>query len=331
MQAGRLKSGLKITAVVLLASGLTAYGDVVNLTIDSSVSTVNGYSTDGNTAGSYGVLNGAAFVQAGIAPSGTGVIDSFLRVSTNSTFEQGYNTSARPKNSDPGTIDDDNASGNFTRDLPLNAVPIFTCGIANFNTADSGCASGTSYYQFELDINQQGSDPLLTLTRLAIYDLPQAGATIDKSSFPAGTQLAATGTDPFGAGVGTKLYDSGQGNQVLLNYDLEPGSGKGDAFVYVPVVSGLAANSYIYLYSEFGAPGVNDTTDANGCTGDPTMNQPTTCGNGVQAVQGNNDGYEEWAVTSSVLAPAVPEPASMILLGTAFMLSMKLLRKKVQA
>ena len=48
--------------------------------------------------GSSGAINGAEFVQFDARPTGTGVIDSFVRVQAlgNTSSEQGYNTSARP-------------------------------------------------------------------------------------------------------------------------------------------------------------------------------------------------------------------------------------------
>jgi hypothetical protein len=76
----------------------------------------------------------------------------------------------------------------------------------------------------------------------------------------------------------------GIANGVLLNYDLNPGSGAGDMFFDVPtsLFAGVSGQ-YVLLYSQFGTP-------------------PGT--------YRSNDGFEEWAVISGA---AVPEPSSPLL------------------
>src|SRR3989442_1746946 len=65
---------------------------------------------DLTTAGSSGTLNGALFQQTDPIPTGTGVIDSFVRVSAaNQDIEQGYNTDGRP------VAYDEITDPNFTR------------------------------------------------------------------------------------------------------------------------------------------------------------------------------------------------------------------------
>src|SRR5262245_57271593 len=54
---------------------------------------------DLTTRGSFGSINGADFLQFDPKPTGTGVINSFVRLQTSNakaSVEQGYNTSARP-------------------------------------------------------------------------------------------------------------------------------------------------------------------------------------------------------------------------------------------
>src|SRR5690349_20727077 len=71
-------------------------------------------------------------------PTGTGFIDSFLRIQQN-TWEQGYNTSTRPLEEDNHAKTDPN----FTRDLMLTEV----------GTKDL-FGTGTLYREFFLDINE---------------------------------------------------------------------------------------------------------------------------------------------------------------------------------
>src|SRR3954470_1821463 len=103
------------------------------------------------TSGGSGTFNGAIFTTTTTQPTGTGVIDSFLRLQNTGT-EQGYNTSARPVEFDQKT------DPNFTRDLLLSSVPV-----VNIN--------GTAYRQFLLDINEQHNTAghLLSLDKLQLF------------------------------------------------------------------------------------------------------------------------------------------------------------------
>jgi hypothetical protein len=98
---------------------------------------------------------------------------------------------------------------------------------------------GVNYYQFLLDINQTGTDPLLSLDKLQIFTSTtanQSGSTL----------------------TGTKVYDLGA-NVVELNYNLNTGSGSGDMFLYVPTsLFAGAVGDNIYLFSEFGIPNNNN-------------------------------------------------------------------------
>ena len=170
------------------------------------------------TAGGTGTINGAIFQTSDNQSTGTGVIQSFVRVQDNGIAD-GYNTSARP------VFYDENTSPTFTRDLQLAFVPIVNIG-------------GVNYREFLLDINQQNSSPLLSLDKIQIY----VSAT--------GNQSGAIGT------FGTKVYDldTGTDSTILLNYSLNNGSGSGDMFAYIPNAVFAGAN-YVTLYSMFGARG----------------------------------------------------------------------------
>ena len=179
------------------------------------------------TAGGTGTLNGAIFTTTDSQSTGTGVIQSFVRMGSNELIEQGYNTSARP------LFYDENNSPNFTRDLPLSAVPIVTIG-------------GLQYREFLLDINQTGADPFLSLDKIQIF--------VQSSGGRSGAITGAAFTN--------KVYDLdfGTDNGILLDYSDNSGSGSGDMFAYIRNDL-FVGGSYVYLYSMFGQTAPHGNND----------------------------------------------------------------------
>ncbi len=211
---------------------------------------------DLTTAGSSGTRNGALFETNTVQPTGSGVIHSFVRISSNDAVEQGYNTDGRPLQYD------ENNSATFTRSLPVADLQIVTKG-------------GVDYYAFLLDINQKNSagDSLLNLNDLQVY----RGDAPDLLGFTPGTGFGAHSTLVYNIDVGPD-GDSG----LLMDYNLNSGSGSGDVWAFIPTAKFTGTNPYVYLYSKFGVPNPN------------------------------NDGYEEWAAVVGVHTPsAVPLPASL--------------------
>ena len=210
-----------------------------------------------------GTINGGIYSTTLYQAAGSGTIHSFVRISTNQTSVEGVNTSDRPLNFD------ENNSPTFTKDLLLADVAIVNVG-------------GTDYRLFQLDINQQGADPLISLDEVQIFQGTAAG--MNGTSFVGGVLDLTGGTE-------TLVYrmDAGSDSTVLLNYNFNAGSGVGD-------MSLLIANSlfdptkgdYVYLYSHLGGQGGS---------------------------YGNNDGYEEWNTLKGGTPVRVPEPASLMLLG----------------
>jgi hypothetical protein len=172
--------------------------------------------------GSAGMANGAILQQCDAQPTGTGVIQSFVRVQATGV-EQGYNTDARPLQFD------ENKSPQFTRSLPFANVPTVT-------------VNGVAYRQFLLDINQKSSSPLLSLDELRVY----VGTAPNLTGYAADHTLA--GMSP--------LFDlDGAGDvTVKMDYRLNSGSGSGDVFVLIPDAdfATAPAGGFLYLYSKFG-------------------------------------------------------------------------------
>lgn len=186
-------------------------------------------SLDLTTSSSSGYLDGGYFTTSNEQPTGTGKINSFVRLQTNQNIEQGYNTSGRP------LVYDENNSPQFTRDLLLSDVPVVT--LKNQNNVL------TPYRQFLLDINQTNcaknktscDGNLLSLDSLNIY-LGNTGGLTKSNPNDLGTSVFKLTSD-----------------NIKLNYSLNHGSGSGDMFAYIPDSLFTGPNKYVYLYSKFGA------------------------------------------------------------------------------
>ncbi len=150
---------------------------------------------------------------------------------------------------------------------------------------------GTNYYEFVLDINESvgNGDNFISLDEVQLFQSTIPNQSVE--TFSGGTQFNGGLVDL----VGTLIYrlDAGEDNVVLLDYSFNSGSGSGDMNMYIPV-SAFGAGDYVYLYSEFGAEGVVGERN-----------------------YGQSDGFEEW--THHEAETQVPEPATMVLLGTGLL------------
>ena len=178
------------------------------------------------TATTSCAINGGIFSVYEVHPSGTGVIDSFLRVQAKGT-EQGYNTSYRAVQFDEKT------DPNFTRDLLLSEVGTTTI-------------DGILYAIFYLDINEPASDKteVLTLDELEIFT----------GSSPLRTGYVGIANTPSGSLPGTtKIYDlDAFGDSFIqLSYNrIDHGSGSSDMVFYLPF--SFFTGQYVNLFSQFG-------------------------------------------------------------------------------
>jgi len=238
----------RLAALAAAAVAVTALGGS-KVQAETVLNLTDGPFPDGGT------INGAIYTTNVQRPTGSGVIDSFVRIQTNNPVEKGYNTDGRPLQFD------ENNSATFTHSLDKNDLQSTNIG-------------GVDYYQFLLDINQNNSGPtdhLLNLNEVEIY----LGDAPNLLGFTPGSGFGIHSTSVYD-------IDAVSDNGVLLDYNLNSGSGSGDMYLFVKTSLFAGANKWVYLYSSFGVP------------------------------MENNDGYEEWAARIGPnTPPAVPLPASV--------------------
>jgi len=213
-------------------------------------------------------INGAIFeVFNPTDPSGSGLFDAFVRLSSNKLVIQGYNTSYRPLQFE------ENNSGTFTKSALLSAVPQF-----NIN--------GVIYREFQLDINQNTPIPSRyeTLDNVELYESDSTLGFLCGYPFDGSVTCGSNNS-------GTMVYgmDVGEDNFMVLDYTNNTGSGKRDLKLLVPnnlfnqsqacVYGGAGCTTDVTLYSKFGG-------DSDPLNGNPLLQVP----------HGNNDGFEEWGV-----------------------------------
>lgn len=184
------------------------------------ICTTVGYATVVDLTGSNdsGTINDAQFVFTTPQPTGTGVIQPFLRVE-NTPIEQGYNTSG-------GTPFDDKA-GPWTHNLTFGDLQ---------NTEVT--LGGVSYFKLLLDVNEPGGKrSLISLDQLQFYTSSIGGQTTSNV-----------------ASLGTLRYTFGSGDSVILDASRNHGSGSGDMYAYIPTsdFAGTKTNDFVYLYAHFG-------------------------------------------------------------------------------
>jgi hypothetical protein len=161
--------------------------------------------------------------------------------------------------------------------------------------------NGMAYYEFLLDVSESGTsqwyDPLISLSDLKI-------CTSNSGTKSSSDGCSSAGTQKYSLDGTTSTSD----HAVLL--DANENAGKpADLFVYIPVSTlGAPSNStYVYLWSQFGLPEVHDVYKF-----------------------GNDGGAEVWKIrdTTPPFVSAVPEPASVFLLGTGLLIGAAFLRKR---
>ena len=277
-------------------------------------------SSSGVPVGSPAVLNGGIFSTPDIANSlgkgtivGTGVFQPFVRIQEGGTgsgngVEQGFNTNGTGRYLD----NHDKGDTNWNHAIKLSEV-------------GQVCLSGGAcYYEFLLDINEQGNDK-------------NAGLSLDEFKLftaASGTLTEVTGTDDtkgynpllniMGANLRYDMDGVGGGDaSILMDYANYSGSGNGvDLQVLVPVLNfaNAGANDFVYLFSKFGVTG--NTCNIN----NPNHQTCVTPGGGtISSKAGSLDfsqdaGFEEWSMRkqAQVPLPGVPLLIGIALAGLAF-------------
>jgi hypothetical protein len=228
----------------------------------------------GNTVSGTGD-NGTGFIvqqDGGIKPTGTGFIDSFVRIQQTGN-EQGFNSSL--------STPLDTKAGNFTHAIQLADVGTVTI-------------AGKDYLTFALDINQN-SNNLLSLNQIQLFaSSGDLGNTATSGQYVSGNNapvlsFGANAVELFRLNGTTTVGTGNPGTEILMDYTLGNGSGSGDMRLFIevtPLIAALPSTTYLTLYSQFGT------------------------GPGTQA--SNDGFEEWWTISSSPGPnAAVPEPASV--------------------
>ena len=193
-------------ALILGMAASTVQATVVDLTTNNS-----GTISDGT--------NTVTFVFDKLQPSGSGVLDPFVRIQNDGT-EQGYNTTQGNAAAYPF----DEKHGSFTHDVLFSSLQLID-----------------GFYNFVLDIAEGGNAPesLLSLDGLRFYAATTGGQD----------------TTVLGD-LGDLLWDMDGDENSYVKLDGNPGNGVSDMLMKVPEIVFAGVNSgttpYFILWSQFG-------------------------------------------------------------------------------
>ena len=197
-----LFAGTVASACITLSAGAARAVIVLNVT-PSTPTSLTGTAI---TGGTFIVDN------TDLQPTGTGVIDSFLRIQATGQ-ERGYNTSVGK------VLDDKPPVGQFTRAIQLEDIPVVTIG-------------GVDYRAFLLDANQVGNGPI-SLNQVELFQsaadlgtsfsLQEANSTHD-------AVISFTGLSPVFQMNNRQNTPGGLTTNTEIWIDSGHGSGSGDMF-----------------------------------------------------------------------------------------------------
>lgn len=276
-----------------MVGGLLSIGSAVHAGSISPGTVVDLDSQPGQT---YTDGSGAVWSTADIHPAGNGVFQPFVRETSpgSSQYENGFNTDAAKQL--------DNLGGAWTHSLLLSSIAQVT-------------VNGTAYYQFAMNANQTGVNPIISIDEVEIFQSNLANLT-----GYVGTNLSyGLATDHFTSDpTATMVYNEDKVVDTTININSRQNNGQGigtaDMTLLVPVALFTGNQQYVVLYSSFGNP--NDLN--NGQTNKAlTVQSPST------SFYAANAGFEDWNATegSTPLETTTPLPktasSGLVLLASA--------------
>lgn len=174
-----------------------------------------------------GFINDALYTRNDTQATGTGVIDSFVRLNDNNSIVSAYNTTV-------SNVLDNTSDATHNHALLLELIPLLLLQDAS--------GEDVWYREFLLDINENGRSPFISLDEVQIFQSGSPNQSI--TTFDANGVLELADS--------TLIYRMDPDSTVLLDYRLNHGSGSGDMFLYVPDSFFSENLDYVYLYSLFG-------------------------------------------------------------------------------
>ncbi|WP_340587236.1 DUF7507 domain-containing protein, partial [Erythrobacter alti] len=235
--------------------------------------------------GSAAIINGA-IVETGSVNAGTGNFNDFLGVQNTGT-EFGFNTDT-PDPSNPHI----KTSSNFTKTIKLSEIAVITI-------------DGVDYYQFLLDVNESNANPTQQQISLDSFKLYTSTDATISTLAQLQAQHLAFDMDNVDPGNAATEYDV----SVLFTDAYSSGSGRSDLSILVPVDAletqgGGPADTYLYLYTEFGYAGDDYRTDA---TFEEWRTVDAVTLQGTKFNDLNNDGVRQEAGVDGILGTADDE------------------------